>query len=90
MSSRLIRAVISLVAVCSVLLQTPLARAALPMPGDPAQGDAAVDQMTGSARLAVPIEVPPGAGGFQPQLAMTYARKKRSSCDVFHLHFETE
>jgi hypothetical protein len=35
--------------------------------------------MSGSARLAVPIEVPPGAGGFAPQLAMTYASQGGNS-----------
>jgi hypothetical protein len=43
------------------------------MPGDPSPGDGSVDQMSGAARVSVPIEVPPGTGGFSPELALAYA-----------------
>src|SRR5262245_16810581 len=73
MTQRSLRVAIALIAALCTLIQTPVVDAALPMPGDPPQGDSAVDQMSGSARVSVPIETPPGAGGFSPQLAMSYA-----------------
>src|SRR5262245_36389927 len=65
--------VTSVTAVLLVFVSPRFASPALPMPGDPAPGDGAVDQMTGSAQISVPIEVPPGTGGFSPTLAMKYS-----------------
>lgn len=68
-----LRVLTPLAVVLAVLLPTRPACPALPMPGDPPPGNGSVDQMSGSAQLSVPVEVPPGAGGFSPTLAMTYS-----------------
>src|SRR5687767_6455012 len=65
---RIVGAVVMICAAC-----ISLRAGALPMPGDPPPSDGSVDQMTGSARLAIQIEAAPGAGGFAPSLSLSYA-----------------
>lgn len=69
---RSVRSLSTSIAVAGVLIGAECVAAA-PMPGDPPPGDSAVDQMTGSAQMGVGIDVPPGTGGFAPQLMLNYA-----------------
>jgi len=41
----------------------------------PAAGDGVVSESTGSARWQIPIEVPPGPGGFEPNVSLHYSSR---------------
>ncbi len=53
----------------------PRAARAMPAPGDVGPTDPAVTDNTGAARFRVPIEVPPGPGGFAPHLELSYSSR---------------
>jgi hypothetical protein len=55
----------------ALLLASPAA--ALPAPGDSEPTASLVSEQTGAARLRIPIEAPPGPGGFAPELALSYS-----------------
>jgi hypothetical protein len=56
------------------LLLTSAAQA-VPAPGDEGPTDPAVIDNTGAARFRIPIEVPPGPGGFAPNLELAYSSR---------------
>jgi len=56
------------------LLLAPVGRA-MPAPGDEGPTDPAVIDNTGAARFRIPIEVPPGPGGFAPNLELAYSSR---------------
>ena len=56
------------------LCLAPVGRA-MPAPGDAPPTDPAVTDNTGAARFRIPIEVPPGPGGFAPHLELAYSSR---------------
>jgi len=46
---------------------------AMPAPGERGIGGVGVSENTGEARLRIQIEVPPGSGGLEPNLALHYS-----------------
>lgn len=59
------------------LVLLPLASPLLAMtdPGDAGPADSTVSMSTGAAVSSVPIAVPPGPGGFQPELVLQYSSR---------------
>jgi len=58
-----------------VALLLPSVADAIPAPGDAEPVDPTVTSNTGAATTRIPIDVPPGPGGFAPNLALTYSSR---------------
>ena len=58
-----------------VILLSSASAFAMPTPGDTGPADPAVSESTGAANFRIPIDVPPGQGGFAPKLALAYSSR---------------
>src|SRR5688572_6456710 len=59
----------------AVSFSLPRAMRAMETPGDPTLAERIVAEPTGTAALRIPIVVPPGPGGFAPDLALHYSSR---------------